>query len=118
MRYDPSRIVLLPEAEAELAALPLREEQALANGIEKLAVMHDRLGFPHTSAVRGAPGLRELRPRRGKSRWRAFYGYVAGLPVVGAVGPEAEVDRLGFMRAVRVAEERIDEYRRRCEAGS
>ncbi len=64
------------------------------------------LGVPHTSQVKGS-SLRELRPRQGRSPWRAFYRRSGELLVVGAFGAEAIHDRLGFGRAVKAAEERI-----------
>ncbi|MET8362427.1 hypothetical protein AB0J68_02245 [Micromonospora sp. NPDC049580] len=51
----------------------------------------------------------ELRPRGGRSRWRAFYSGVGAAFVVGSIGPEAGVNRRGFNRAVAAAEERIKE---------
>ncbi len=45
----------------------------------KLGAYGPLLGYPHTSAVRGAEGLRELRPRAGRSAWRALYRQVGEL---------------------------------------
>lgn len=73
------------------------------HAFEKLEALGIRLPFPHQSDVRGAEGIRELRPRGGRSRWRAFYRRIGDAMVIGAVGPEAEVDRRGFRRAVRLA---------------
>lgn len=78
------------------------------HAVEKLEAMGMRLPFPHQSDVRGARNLRELRPRSGRSPWRAFTGGSGRPFVIGAVGPEAAVDRRGFDRAVRVAERRLD----------
>lgn len=96
-----------PEAEEEQAALPAGELVAMDHAIQKLRVAGERLGFPHTSAVKGSPGLRELRPRQGRSPWRAFYGRVRGDLIVAAVGPEAQVDPRGFARATARAVERL-----------
>lgn len=79
------------------------------NAIEKLKALGPALPFPHQSDVRGAEGLRELRPRAGRSPWRAFYRRFGDVFVIAAVGPEAEVDPRGFERAVRVAATRLDE---------
>ena len=54
-------------------------------------------------------GIRELRPRAGRSPWRVLYRRVAGAMVMLAVGPEAEHARREFDRAVRLAEERLKE---------
>ena len=96
-----------PEARAELLTLPEREQAALHNARVKLTVQGRTLGFPWSSAVRGADRLRELRPRAGRSRWRAFYRQIGQVMWIGAVGPEAQVDRLGFERAIRNAERRL-----------
>ncbi len=78
------------------------------HAFEKLEALGVRLPFPHQSDVQGAEGVRELRPRGGRSRWRAFYRRIGDAMVVGAVGPEAKVDRRGFRRAVRLAARRLD----------
>jgi mRNA-degrading endonuclease RelE of RelBE toxin-antitoxin system len=66
-------VVYHPEYEAEWRDLPPAERAALATAVEKLRA-DNQLGFPHTSLVRGSNlGVRELRPRRGRSRWRALY---------------------------------------------
>jgi hypothetical protein len=61
-------------------------------------------------AVRG--GVRELRPRGGRSPWRPLYRRIGDVFVVLAVGPEAQNDRRGFDRAVSAAEERLGELLR------
>ena len=96
-----------PEAEGELRALPAAERAAMQHAFEKLEVYGDRLPFPHSSRVKGAPQLRELRPRAGRSPWRAFYRRVVGSLVIGAIGPEARVDPRGFGRAIGAAEARL-----------
>jgi phage-related protein len=104
-------VVILAEALDELKQLPVTERQAVARAIGKLEVGGDQLGFPHTSAIQGAATtLREVRPRAGRSRWRAFYRRVGDQLVVGAVGPEAGVDWARFRRATALASSRIDEY--------
>lgn len=77
------------------------------HAMEKLEALGDQLPFPHSSAVRGSRGLRELRPRGGRSPWRAFYGRIADAMVIAAIGPEAKVKPRGFDRAVAAAEERL-----------
>jgi hypothetical protein len=51
------------------------ERVAIAHVIEKLEVDGPALRSPHQSGVMGeeGSGLRELRPRRGRSRWRPIY---------------------------------------------
>jgi hypothetical protein len=69
------------------------------------------LPFPHQSAVRGAPPLRELRPRSGRSRWRALYArHGEGFAIL-AIVPEALVDRQGFDRGVALSQRRLAELK-------
>jgi hypothetical protein len=49
------------------------EGRALVRAFDKLEVHGDRLPYPHSGAAAGATKLRELRPRAGRSPWRAFY---------------------------------------------
>ena len=101
------RVEVHPEAEGELQALPAAERAAMHNAFEKLEVYGDQLPFPHSSRVKGAAQLRELRPRAGRSPWRAFYRRVGDALVIGAIGPEAHADPRGFGRAIRAAEARL-----------
>lgn len=98
----------LPAARAELDKLPAREREALFNAVRKLEALGLGLGYPHSSAVQGT-SLRELRPRAGRSPWRAFYEQAEEGFVIAAVGPEAQQDRRGFDRAIRDALERLTE---------
>lgn len=102
-------VVYLPEAERERSALPPAEIAAMINVDAKLETLGPALGYPHTSAVRDALGLRELRPRGGRSPWRALYRQVGDTFVVAAVGPEAQVSPRGFRRACRLALQRLAE---------
>lgn len=97
---------LVPEATAELRALPPAERAAVLSAMKKLEAGGATLGAPHTSQVKGST-LRELRPRQGRSPWRALYRRVGDAMVIGAVVPEAEADRQGFNRGVRRAERRL-----------
>jgi hypothetical protein len=101
-----------PDALAERdAAHPGAERVAIAHVIEKLQVDGPALRSPHQSAVMGeeGSGLRELRPRRGRSRWRPIYRRFDGrLFVILAVGPEAEISKSGYRRAVRDAQRRLE----------
>ena len=54
-------------AEAELQRLPAAERVAVLNAAQKLEALGPDLGYPHSSAVRDADRLRELRPRAGRS---------------------------------------------------
>jgi hypothetical protein len=102
-------VVFHPEAETEVHALPVQERVAVAHAVEKRAALGPRLPYPHQSEVRDGDGVRELRPRAGRSPWRAFYRRVGMAFVVAAVGPEAGVDGPGFRRAVRLANKRLSD---------
>ena len=102
-------ILYLPEAEDERRQLPAVERAALVNADRKLEALGPRLPYPHSSAVKGADRLRELRPRGGRSPWRALYRQLGDTFVVAAVGPEAQLDGRKFDAACRAAERRLSE---------
>jgi len=102
-------VVYLPDAEQERDKLPGNEREALYNAIRKLESIGPALGFPHTSAVKAAAGLRELRPRRGRSQWRALYRQAGAKFVIAAIGPEAMHDPRGFGAACDAAQARLAE---------
>jgi hypothetical protein len=84
----------------------------MAHAVEKLKAAGPRLKYPHSSAVQGreGKGLRELRPRQGRSRWRPIYRQVTpDTFVILAVAPEAQIDQGSFDAAVRRAAERFGE---------
>ena len=98
------------EAFQEYQALPDRERAAMAEAINKLKAIGPNLGAPHSSRVQGVKAtIRELRPRRGSSPWRAFYRRVGDQFVIASVGPEAEQNNRGFQRAVDRAIARLSE---------
>src|SRR5688500_5088615 len=100
-------------AREELRALPRSDRAAIENAVLKLIAVGDRLGTPHSSSIRGASEtLRELRPRSGRSRWRAFYRRVGDQFVIAAIGPEASVDPAGFRRAIANALNRLNDLDR------
>jgi hypothetical protein len=78
------------------------------NATAKLEAVGPVLGHPHTSAVQGSPSLRELRPRAGRSPWRALYRQVGDYLVIAAIAPEARKNPQGFNRACAAAVERLD----------
>lgn len=105
-------------ARAEFNAIPSEnEKEAMREVIRKQEAQDGELGAPHARAIVGSRGLWELRPRAGRSRWRAMYRRVGHRMLVGAFGPEARIDRPGFDQAVRRAEARIAEYERRERRG-
>lgn len=70
-------VVYDPDAAAEFAtAIKSKEERrAMLNAIDKLRELGDRLAPPHMKPLQGqlVVGLCELRPRQGRSDWRAVY---------------------------------------------
>ncbi len=98
-----------PEAEAERGKLPSNERVALRNAELKLEAIGPDLPYPHSSAVKQADRLRELRPRRGSSPWRALYRQYGDVFVIAAVCPEAQKDSRGFSRGCADAAERLAE---------
>lgn len=95
------------DAVEERNGLPVRERVAIENAVEKLKVLGPKLPYPHQSDVRGVERLRELRPRAGRSPWRAFYRRIGNAFVIAAIGPKAETNKRGFDRAVAAAEGRL-----------
>ena len=86
-----------------------KERAALINAEAKLAAFGLSLPYPHSSAVQGADRLRGLRPRGGRSPWRALYRQIGGEFIVAAVGPEARANARGFAAACRRPEARLAE---------
>lgn len=100
-----------PEALVEKRAIDAIERVAIDHVIEKLQVDGPALRSPHQSAVMGeeGSGLRELRPRRGRSRWRPIYRRIdEDVFAILSVGPEAEIHKAGYRRAVKAAKERLE----------
>ncbi len=104
-------VVYVPDAEAERDRLPANERLALYNAIVKLQALGPALGYPHSSAVQSEAGLRELRPRAGRSPWRGLYRRIGDRFVIAAVTPEAQHDRRGFRHGCRTAETRLSELK-------
>jgi hypothetical protein len=102
-------VLVHPDAEEELNGLPTGERFAVDTAMDKLRAIGAGLTYPHSSNVQIADNLRELRPRQGRCRWRAFYRQIGDAFVIGAVGPEADVDPRGFRNSVMAAEKRLGE---------
>lgn len=100
-----------PKAQDEKRAIEdAKERVAIAHVIEKLLVDGPALRSPHQSAVMGeeGSGLRELRPRRGRSRRRPIYRRIdESMFAILSIAPEAEIDKAGYDRAVRIAKQRL-----------
>ncbi len=99
-------VLYLPEAERERRRLPAVEKAALINADRKLQALGPQLPYPHSSAVKGADRLRELRPRGGRSPWRGLYRQIGEFRGrSGCTG--GQVDRRKFEAACRAAEHRL-----------
>lgn len=101
-----------PEFERELAELARsdpREAQAVRNAIRFLSSDGPALGFPWSSAVRSVRGLRELRPRGGRSRVRVLYVRRERGIYLLAIAPEANSDPPRFRVAIARAQQRADD---------
>jgi hypothetical protein len=102
-------VLVHPQAVKELAKLPNQEKVAMDNALKKLEALGPELGYPYSSAVQQSDSIRELRPRAGRSPWRAFYRRIGDVFLVGSIGAEAQVDARKFNKAVKAAEQRINE---------
>ena len=109
-------VLVHPEALAELSKLPAREKAAMDTAMEKLRAVGPNLGFPHTGNVQSAEDIRELRPRQGRSPWRAFYRVVDGELIVAAIGPEASVDGRALREQLGPPHLALTNWRRTDEA--
>ena len=68
MVYDPDAAI-----ELATAVKSKEERKAIFNAVDKLRQLGERLAPPHMKPLQGATGLRELRPRQGRSDWRPVY---------------------------------------------
>jgi|SRR5215472_2060016 len=100
----------LADAARERNQLSARDRVALEHAVEKLELCGAQLPAPHQKNVVGADRIRELRPRAGRSQFRAFYRQIDQWMVIGAIGPEHGVDARGFQLAVRQAEDRLEAF--------
>ena len=107
----PYEVLWHPAADAERATISDGPERnAIQHAREKLEALGPQLGAPHTSAIRGedGSGLRELRPRAGRSRWRPIYRRVQPRTfVILAIAPEAQIDKRGFDQKITQAQRRF-----------
>lgn len=98
-----------PAAALELGKLPGAERKAVDNAVMKLQALGPDLPAPHSSDARSAPGLRELRPRGGRSAWRALYQRRGDVFVIAAIAPDGKTDPRGFGQACTRALRRMAE---------
>ena len=110
----PTRHPAFAHELAELKRSDTAEVKAIEHAIIVLQTMGPRVGFPHTSAVRTSSqfALRELRPRRGRSRHRVLFATRGGQCILLALAPEANHRPRAFSQAVLDAHQRITEFDR------
>ena len=99
--------MFLSEADQDRSKLPAGERNAIYNAVRKLEALGPDLPYPHSSDIAGSEGLRELRPRAGRSPWRPLYTRVGEMFVIVAIAPEAQSDPRGFRGACQRAAERL-----------
>jgi hypothetical protein len=77
--------------------------RSIFNAVLKLREMGERLAPPHMKSLQGttASGLRELRPKQGKSDWRAIYWRAGSVYVILAVDRHANFQSLLTRASVR-----------------
>jgi hypothetical protein len=70
--------------------------RSIINAVFKLREMGERLEPPHMKPLQGAAasGLRELRPKQGRSDWRAIYRRAGSVYVILAVDRHANFESL------------------------
>jgi hypothetical protein len=109
-RSDSARpsVIYDPDAVAELLAMKSKEEhRALLNAVRKLGELGEQLGPPHVKPLKGsqAASLRELRPRQGRSDWRALYRRAGDFYVILAIDRHKN-----FTSLIERAQARVDRY--------
>ncbi len=111
MPGHPLRIRHHPAFAEEVRALRAAdpgEADAIATAIRILEACGGRVGHPHTSGLRGSGrGLRELRPRSGRSRVRVIHVRRGDAIELLALAPDGRSDPRGFERAVARARQRL-----------
>jgi phage-related protein len=83
--------------ELVVAVKSKEERRAIFNAVDKLQALGEQLAPPHMKPLggEGAAGLRELRPRQGRSDWRPIYTRIGERAyVILAVGKHDEFEKL------------------------
>ncbi len=98
--YDPDAV-----AEFVTAVKAKEEHRSILNAALKLRELGEHLRPPHMKPLQGATALRELRPRQGRSDWRAIYRRSGSVYVVLAIDRHKN-----FAAMIARAEERSPRY--------
>lgn len=107
-------VIYDPDAVVDLLAMKSKEEyRALLNAVRKLAEIGEHLGPPHMKPLKGdrATALRELRPRQGRSDWRAIYRPAGDFYVILAIDRHKD-----FAASIERAQARAERYGRPLKA--
>jgi hypothetical protein len=110
----PHTVIYDPDAVVDLLAMKSKEEhRALLDAVRKLGELGEQLGPPHMKPLKGdrAAALRELRPRQGRSDWRAIYRRADGFYVILAIDRHKE-----FAALIERAQARAERYDRPIES--
>jgi phage-related protein len=93
--------------ELVVAVKSKEERRAIFNAVDKLQALGEQLAPPHIKPLGGedAAGLRELRPRQGRSGWRPVYTRIGEkVYVILAVGKHDEFEKLVARAQTRARE--------------
>lgn len=94
------------------------QKDTVAVVVDMLEEAGVRLGFPHSSAIKGSRyALRELRPQSGKSPLRPFYAFDPRRQAVLLIGGDKSGDKGFYDRMIPRAEAVWEEYLAEQEAG-
>ena len=103
----PHMVIYDPDAVNELVTLVKSKEahRSIINAVLKLRELGERLEPPHMKPLQGhaASGLRELRPKQGRSDWRAIYRRAGSIYVILAVDRHANFESLVARAQTRAA---------------
>jgi len=110
MNQHPFLVIYDPDAVLDFEAVKSREERkATYTAIAKLRRLGPQLPPPHMKALKGEPGLSELRPRQGRSQVRPIYSRVAESAFV-ILAFATKPDKADFDSAVAAARGRLGRY--------
>jgi hypothetical protein len=95
---QPYTVIYDVDAVSELVTAVKSKDanRSIVNAVLKLCEMGERLTPPHMKPLQGvaASGLRELRPKQGRSDWRAIYCRAGSVYVILAVDRHANFESL------------------------
>lgn len=113
-----AEVVYTDEFEEWFVDLTEEEQEAVFSVVQKLETAGVALGFPHSSALRGAAdALRELRPKQGRSPLRIVYAFDPKRDAVLIIGGDKSGDTKFYERILPVAERIWRDYLAELAAG-